>query len=253
MVAAFACLVLLFTILALSCYGSVYHSCDTFILSFLWAVLLEVVIIFPIQITVILTNTQWTEVLCRFFVWCCITFRMVEIFSLTAMAFDRALLLRANKWRFVGVGWTAKVIALLLWILAGIIGAAPIMGFSAITLFHNGACKFMSYELGRRFTLFVVVMEITTFLFCIICLSDVILTIKYLRRHLLLNGSGTRQTIPTITIETEVTQKKSLRDNLDLSKAFDNCRVILVVMVFCFLVNHLPYSVSIDFKYPIVL
>ncbi|CAH1774985.1 unnamed protein product [Owenia fusiformis] len=231
-------------------YRSSHQTHDILMLSLLCTMLLNAVIILPIHLVMLLNNFQWHIMLCQFFVWCTITFRMAGLLSITALGFDRVLSLRLpSRYRYYGNTCSGATFIFLLWIIASFIGIALILGWSDINFHSTSQCQFLSHAINRAFAIFVPIVILTSFIVTTVTLSDACSANEYLRKNMLImkyrKNRSSSKIPPSIRLENhaESWKKPILLGSDEFNTCYVNCKATLVVAMLSFILNHLPYMV----------
>lgn len=229
-------------------YKPFYHGSDVMVISLMVAMTMNAILIVPIPACTELGYFKWNAYLCKFYVWAFVTFRVVQMLSLSAICFHWSTIFKAscnnqNK----GLTYRIKIISVIIWILSTIIGLLPIIGAVPDEFFGAGSCRFLSSDIGIGFTVFIFIFVVTCMCIAIISICDVTFLTKCMKRTAHIKYGAGRFYLPNKRSDIPGTYSTQEKFN-QLNFTWDLCRFFCIVISFCFIGNHLPFVVSILLK-----
>jgi hypothetical protein len=239
-------------LVALSHFHKIYRSLDILLLSFMASLFLQVFLLMPVFLAVIIESIQWPVTLCKFFVWCFVTTRMIAIITLISLSLDSVLMLRVpGRYRVYGIvkSRTVQGYVIASWVLACFTGFVPLIGWSNLEFVKNNVCHFLPYEIGSSFSIFLSVMEFTGIIMAMICLTDAYFCLKHAKSSYHFSTTQMQQPQSSTvlnSIDSNSDKKSMILGALDFTKsALDSWAATVTVCVVSYTINHLPFMVSI--------
>ncbi|XP_064643271.1 uncharacterized protein LOC135497361 [Lineus longissimus] len=234
-------------LVALSHFRDIYRSLDILLLSFIASLFLQVLLLMPVFLVVIIEAIQWPVILCKFFIWCFVTTRMIAIITLISLSLDGVLMLRVpGRYRVYGIvrSRTVQAYVIASWVLACFTGLVPLIGWSKLDFVSNNVCHFLPYEIGPSFSIFLSVMEFTGIIMAMICLTDAYFCLKHAKSSYHFSTSQMHQPQSSAVLNSiDNSDKKSMiLSALDFTKsALDSWAATVTVCVVSYAINHLPF------------
>ncbi|XP_063409386.1 uncharacterized protein LOC134692784 [Mytilus trossulus] len=224
-------------------YKPFYHGSDVMVISLIVAMTMNALLIVPIPACTELGYFDWNAYLCKFYVWAFVTFRVVQMLSLSAICFHWSTIFKAscnnqNK----GLTYRIKIISVIIWILSTIIGLLPIIGAVPDEFFGAGSCRFLSSDIGIGFTVFIFIFVVTCMCIAIISICDVTFLTKCMKSTAHIKYGAGRFYLPNKRSDIPGTYSTQEKFN-QLNFTWDLCRFFCIVISFCFIGNHLPFVI----------
>ena len=235
-------------------YKPFYHGSDIMIISLLVAMAMNALLVVPIPAFTEFGYFHWNSVLCKFYVWTFVTFRIAQMLTLSAICFHWSAIFKAssnnqNK----GLTYRIKFVSVIIWILSSIIGLIPIIGAVPDEFFGEDSCMFLTSDMGIGFTIFIFIFVITCMFLAIISICDVTFLTKCMKKTASVRYGAGRFYIPKKRSDVPGNGSYNAQEKFNqLNFTWDLCRLFCIVIFFCFIGNHLPFAVSIllfFFKY----
>ncbi|XP_061162334.1 uncharacterized protein LOC133171580 [Saccostrea echinata] len=229
-------------------YRCHFHGTDVVFISILVCMVLNALVI-PLTPSLLnITNSEWNENLCNFFVWTALTTRMVQVSNLALLSFHWSKILRTSTKRIkVSTTTTVKIVVPIFWGVAAVVGLLPVIGAVPDNFKTKNDCLFLLSDLGLGFLIFMMVFILTMTCISLVCSFDSIALIHYAKKIAFIKYGAGRFYLPR--------KNDGLAENYtvherygQLNFAADLCRLVTIVTCFSFTVNHLP-CVVIEFLY----
>ena len=177
---------IIFAFLVIGHFAPVLRTIDAFFLSFLSALLLDILLLVATQAAIFLMEVDWPLELCRAYTWFSIVLRFAEVFTVLIFSIDRVLLIKLKgKYIYYSSGQTTAAI-IMIWLTAAFIGIILIAGWAQVTFLvprsygsASGSCTYLAHELHQSFAICVIVLEVCTAAIAGFCLGDVWCHLKY--------------------------------------------------------------------------
>ncbi|XP_062566334.1 uncharacterized protein LOC134228670 [Saccostrea cucullata] len=238
----------LFSVTILCHYRRHFHGTDVVFISILVCMVLNALVIPFIPALLNITNTEWNESLCNFFVWTALTTRMVQVSNLALLSFHWSKILRTSTKRIkISTTTTVKIIVPIFWGVAAVVGLLPVIGAVPDNFKTKNDCFFLLSDLGLGFLIFMIVFILTMACISLVCSFDSIALIHYAKKIAFIKYGAGRFYLPR--------KNDGLAENYtvherygQLNFAADLCRLVTIVTCFSLIVNHIP-CVVIEFLY----
>ena len=153
---------------------------------------------------------------------------------------------------------------LVIWIFAAFMGSISIVGWSGVAFYkplkifeekigYTDNCFYISYEIDHNYGVFTIITQIALFFSSVLCLVDVYLQMKYYKTNTLfsIEAQGTDLENPMKSPNTLEVKARShghvteFHGGHQVALAHENCRLACIIAFVSYLLNHVPYTVSI--------
>ncbi|XP_067659526.1 uncharacterized protein [Haliotis asinina] len=240
-VALLTCVV---AVVVIAHYRPYFHGTDLCLMSLLACLMANVLLLIPIPGVMTLRGIPWSQPLCYCYIWFSVTIRVAEILSVLCMCVHWMTMLRLPSGKQVyGSTKAVKVYVVIMWLLATVIGIMPIIGatddgYSS----KKGTCVFLPHDLGVSFALFFIILNLGSIVLCLICTSDTLVLLRYMRRVAVVKYQAGRFYLPsTSAVAKTGSQTVHARYN-ELTFSSDLSRLVLAVVIATAAINHLPFT-----------
>lgn len=231
-------------------YKPFYHGSDVVVVSLLVAMTMNALLVVPIPVFTELNYIEWNDLLCKFYVWSFLTFRIAQMLSLSAICFHWTSIFRASsKNQNKGLTYKIKIISVVIWLLSTIVGLLPVIGAVPDDFFDNGSCNFLSSDIGIGFTVFMFIFVITCMFSAIISICDVTFLTRCMTKNAHVNYRAGRFYLSRKKSDIPGDGHCNTQEKIyQLNFTWDLCRLFCIVISFCFIGNHLPFVVSLQLE-----
>ncbi|XP_046579621.1 uncharacterized protein LOC124287179 [Haliotis rubra] len=240
-VALLTCVV---AVVVIAHYRPFFHGTDLCLMSLLACLMANVLLLIPIPGVMTLRGIPWSQPLCYCYIWVSVTVRVAEILSVLCMCVHWMTMLRLPSGKQVyGSTKAVKVYVVIMWLLAAVIGIMPLIGatddgYSS----KRGTCVFLPHDLGVSFALFFIILNLCSVVLCLICTSDTLVLLRYMRRVAVVKYQAGRFYLPsTSAVAKTGSQTVHARYN-ELTFSSDLSRLVLAVVIATAAINHLPFT-----------
>lgn len=238
----------LLTIVFVCHYRRQFHGTDVVFISILVCMVLNALVVPLVPALLDITQSEWDENLCNFFVWSALTLRLVHVSSLAILSVHWSKILRTSSRRIkISTTTLVKVVTPVFWGVATIVGLLPIIGAVPDRFKTNKDCFFLLSDLGLGFVIFMIVYVLTMICISLVCSFDSLALIHYAKKIAFIKYGAGRFYLPR--------KNDGLSENYtvherygQLNFAADLCRLVSIVTCFSVVANHVPYVV-IEFLY----
>ena len=227
-------------------YYPFFHGTDVMLTSLLSAMALNAFIVLPIPSFLGLKGMAWNRSLCLGYVWCFITFRLVQLMSLCGMSIHWSAILKvsAERKNYFSTKYL-KLGTVLIWIISAIVGSLPLLGAANADFNTSDQCKFLPFSLGIGFAVFFLVCIVASMFVSVICAFDATFLIRQMKRVAEVKYQAGRFHVPERSADVPTQGICSVSERYQrLNFAWDLSCFVLLVIVLCFLGNHFPYAVG---------
>ena len=234
-------------IIVIAHYFPFFHGTDVTLMSLMFAMAGNAIVVLPIPAFIEVLGKQWTSGLCTGYVWGFLTFRLSQMLSLAILTIHWSTLLKMSAERKSYFSTKLlKISIVFVWISSVLFGCLPLLGVADRSYNKDQTCKFLSFNLGTGFGLFFIIANIACMIVSIICATDATFLIKHMKRIAKTKYNTSRFHIPDsrADIPGQVINYVTERYHR-LNFAWDLSRFVLVFVLIAFLLNHLPYTVSL--------
>ena len=244
----FVLLGLLVALLVLFSYRAVYRSMDVLLIALLPAMVFDAGGLVLVQAVLFIRDEPWGRSSCQVYTWAWLWLRLTELLLLLSLSLERVLMLHARRYKHRGSA-TVKLVAACCWLAAAVVAAIPTIGWGGLDVAADvpQTCGYMAYEIDHHYAVFLLVFEITTAFFALGCLADTFLHLRHFARHtkdlspdLTLANGRISQADPVQAMPTDPWNRSST-----VAAAYDSCRLVCIILMAVFIVNHIPHAVSI--------
>ncbi|XP_071110260.1 uncharacterized protein [Haliotis cracherodii] len=224
-------------------YRPFFHGTDLCLMSLLACLMANVILLIPIPGVMTLRGIPWSQPLCYCYIWLSVTVRVAEILSVLCMCVHWMTMLRLPSGKQVyGSTKAVKVYVAIMWLLAALIGIMPIIGATEDGYSTKGTCFFLPHDLGVSFALFFIILILCSIVLCLICTSDTVVLLRYMRRVAVVKYQAGRFYLPsTSAVAKTGSQTVHARYN-ELTFSSDLCRLVLAVVIATAAINHIPFT-----------
>ncbi|XP_069120594.1 uncharacterized protein [Argopecten irradians] len=240
-----ACITGVITAIVICHYTPFYHGSDILFLSYVITMSVNGLLLPAIPAIVEVTGNTWPDILCQFYVWAFICFRVLQAFTILSLSvLWSAIMKYSTKGKRIRFTTIVKGTVPTIWTISAVLGLLPIIGAVPQTFHSEGKCYFLSSDLGQGLGVVMGVLVFSCIVFSIICVCDATVLLKYVRRVALVKYGAGRFHLPQKRSSVPGAGTYTIHERYhQLTFAWDVCRLVLVWILCSGLVSHIPYSV----------
>ncbi|OWF41103.1 uncharacterized protein LOC110462969 [Mizuhopecten yessoensis] len=233
------------TAVVIAHYTPFYHGSDILLFSYAITMSINSLLLPSVPALVEITGNTWPDILCQFYVWAFITFRVLQVLTLLSLSvLWSAIMKYSTRGKRIKFTTIVKGVVPTIWVLSAVLGLLPIIGAVPDTFHSEGKCHFLSSDLGQGMAVTMGVIVFSCVVFSVICVCDATVLLKYVRRVALVKYGAGRFYLPQKRSSVPGAGTYTIHERYhQLTFAWDVCRLVLVWVLGSGLVSHIPYAV----------